>query len=1194
MKKIVVLISAVCLFTHANAQKVPRTPPSHTTPSLFVENKGQWAPEARFKAELPYGAVFITDQGFVYNFVSRQDMEKVHELYEEDKGIDVSNEAIRHHAYKVNFEGANINTSGYSKQQKSNTLFNYFIGNDQSRWVGNVGLYGNIVHENIYNGIDVSISTINQSVKYDFLVATDADASQISLSFEGVKPAITSKGELQLTTSINEVIEKAPYSYQDINGKRINVPTRYQLNNDKLTFVFPEGYNKAYPLVIDPELTFATYSGGNAASNYSFATTYDSEGHLYAGAQAYGIGWPVTTGAFQSTWAGSQDVSVNKYSPDGLSLIYSTYYGGSSVDLPHAMMVNEQDELIIVGTTTSSNLPVTGGCYDNTYNNARDIFVAHFNATGSALIGATYIGSNGVAEPNTFSLTGSSTAVTGQNTTSPLELNIDDAGDIWVVTNTLSNTFPVTANALQGTSAGNMDAVLFKMDPSCTNLLYSTYLGGSGNDAGFGIKFQSDGNIVICGATQSTNFPTTAGVFHPTALGGTFDAFVSVISPGGVLLSSTYLGTGSVDQAVNLDIDCADNIYILGRTDGNYPVSAGVYAMANSDMFIDKLTANLSSSLLSTRVGYNIGGNTKCFPTGFVLDICGNVYISTLTHSGSSTYVVPGMPLTPDAFSTTPDNFYFIALEAGFNDLLFATYFGLPNVDDHTHVGVNRMDKNGIVYHSICCAGTGWPTSPANVYAPNKQNSSGQDIISFKFNFDAINIDLVAESSQGGMDTATHCIRGCKSSFITFERAGELDSALTIHYIISGDATNGVDYQLIADSIVIPANQPTAELEIKPLLIPNPSGVKEVVIQALSPCGCEDGSSNIVREARVKIYDSLFVEIITPLDTICPHTQITIEANIDSTLEYHWLPAAFDQGSLIIHPIPTQTSQYKITATQPGAPATCPPRTIIYTATVEPIPLISFDKKETTVCLMPGDSLDINAYIQPGGINYQYQWAPEDYLRNTTDLNNKFHAPIGDYVKVLSVSTPAAHCSNMDSILIHVAPPFSFTGIYPANDTTIRYGDEVQLDVMGEAAYWIWSPVSYPADPFAKNPVVQPLETTLFTVIGFDEYGCRDTASVLVNVVFGSNAGVANAFSPNGDGLNDVFKIENRRFEKMTVFKIFNRNGQCVYDGKDPEKGWDGTFKGMPCDIGTYYYLIKLIYPDATEKQFKGDLTLIR
>jgi gliding motility-associated-like protein len=1195
MKRAVLLISTLCFIAKTNAQKPPvPVQPSAKTPLLFIENKGQWNQEARYKAALPNGAVFITDNGFVYNFASRDDLNRIHDIYESNKGIDVDNEIVRHYAYKVNFDGCNTGKAVYESGLKSKTHFNYFIGNDQSHWAGNVGLYGNVIHKNIYNGIDVSISSLNETVKYDFLVVPNADANQIALSFEGVKPVITAKGELKIVTPINEIIEKAPYTYQEIDGQRVAVKTQYQWSNGKLVFAFPQGYNKNYALVIDPELTFATYSGGNSASNYSFATTFDKTGHLYAGAQAYGVGWPVSSGAWQGTFSGDVDVAINKYSPDGLTLIYSTYYGGSSTDLPHAMMANDQQELIVVGTTTSSNLATTTGCYDATFNGGRDIFVTHFNLDGSALLGATYIGSNGTTEPSTFSLTGSSTAVSGQNTTSPLELNIDANGDIWVVTNTTSNAFPVTSNALQSTSAGGMDVILFKMNNTCSNLLYSTYLGGSGDDAGFGVKFQSSGNVVICGATKSTNFPTTSGVLHATALGGTFDGFASIISPAGTLLNSTYLGTSGTDQAVNLDIDCADDIYVLGRTDGNYPVSSGVYSMAGTDMFIDKLSPTLSASLLSTRLGYNINGGSQCFPTGFVLDICGNVYISTLTQYGSSSYVVPGMPLSPDAFSTTPDNFYFIALEAGFNDLLFATYFGLQNVDDHTHVGVNRMDKSGVVYHSICCAGSGWPTSPANVYAPNKLNAAGQDIISFKFNFDAVNIDLTKQSSGGGDDTATHCIRGCKSAFINFERAGKLDSALTIHYLISGDASNGYDYQHIADSIVIAPNQSSNVLEIKPLLIPNPTGVKEVIIQALSPCGCEDGSSNVVREARVKIYDSLFVEITTPPITVCPRTPITIEAKIDTSLRFHWSPINFDQGSLIINPIPSATKVYSITATQPGAPATCPPRTISYTVTVETIPQISFEKKNITICLNPTDSLNINAYILPLGVNYDYQWSPAAYLRNDHDLSNLFSAPIGDYRKVLTVSTPIAHCTNKDSIMIHVMPPFAFTGIYPSRDTTIRYGDSLRLNVLGDAVLWYWSPVSYPEDAFAQSPVVHPLQNTLYTVVGFGEFGCTDTATVKVNVDFNSNAGLPNAFSPNGDGLNDEFKIENRRFEKLNEFRIFNRNGQCVYDGMDPEKGWDGTFNKKPCDVGTYYYIVRVVFPDATQKTFKGSVTLLR
>jgi len=99
---------------------------------------------------------------------------------------------------------------------------------------------------------------------------------------------------------------------------------------------------------------------------------------------------------------------------------------------------------------------------------------------------------------------------------------------------------------------------------------------------------------------------------------------------------------------------------------------------------------------------------------------------------------------------------------------------------------------------------------------------------------------------------------------------------------------------------------------------------------------------------------------------------------------------------------------------------------------------------------------------------------------------------------------------------------------------------------------------------------------------------------VLINVDFRSKANMPNAFSPNGDGNNDVFKIANREFEKMTEFKVFNRWGQLVYDGNDPDKGWDGTFKGQPAPMDTYHYIIRLIYPDATEKVFKGDVLLLR
>ena len=1180
-------------YGHGYKPKPPAATPANIKKAIdFAENKGQWDARARYRADVPGGAMFLTDKGFVYNYASAKDLDRIHDLTcGAGKGEkDVSDEIIHHHAYKVNFVGVSDKVT-YTTTEKRSYYNNYFLGNDASHWAGNVGLYGKITQHNIYNGVDVVVYSKGQdALKYDFVIAPGSDPSQIALSFEGVTPKITKEGNLLIKTSVNEITEKAPYTYQVIDGRTVPVISKYKLNKGVLSFDLAEGYNKAYPLIIDPDLVFATYSGGTGTQSfYSFSTTYDAAGSLYAGSQAYGVGWPVSPGAFQATFAGSVDVGVNKYSPDGVTLIYSTYYGGSDEDLPHAMIVNDDNELIIAGTTESTNLPTTGGAYDPTHNGGRDIFITHFNATGSALLGATYIGTS-QADANTFSATTLTTFVTGQNTSSPTEVNFDEDGNIWVVSSTPANNFPVTANAAQATSGGSTDGVLFQMNPTCSNLMYSTYLGGTGNDVIFGIQFNSLGNIVVCGVTQSTNFPTTAGALHSAAPGGTLDGFVTMVSKStGAIMRSTYLGTNNTDQAVNLQVDCADNVYVLGRTQGNYPISAGVYSMANSDLFIDKLAPDLGTSLLSTRVGYAQGSNPQFFPTAFVLDICGNVYVAGLTSTGGS--VVPGMPLTPDAFSTIPDNFYFLALESGFSNLLFATYFGLQNWDDHTHVGIHRLDPSGIVYHSICCNGSGWPTAPSNVYCPNKLNSSGQDIVSFKFNFDAVNIDLNEESTQGGLDTNAHCVRGCKSAFVDFSRTGDLSDPLTIQYLISGTAVNGTDYQNIPTSITIPANQSLAILEIKPLLVPNPTGVKEVIIQALSPCGCEDGSNNIVREAKVLIYDSLYVAILTPLDTICPNTQITIVAEIDTTLDFRWEPAALSQGSLTIRPIPTRTQIYSIIGTQPGAPATCPPRRINYEIFVEPMPVINLQPKELTMCA--SDSADLNAYAGPPGTNYAYNWSPPDYLRDDHSPNNKFFGPVGDYKKIITVNTPVANCTSKDSMVIHVMPPFAFQSVSPL-DTTIKYGDTIRLNSESAAIMWLWTPGTYLDDPLLKSPLARPLESMTYHLIGYDVNGCRDTAEVHINVEYGPKVAVPNAFSPNGDGLNDEFKIGNVFFEKLVEFKVWNRYGQLIYEGKDPKKGWDGTIKGQPAAMDTYFYKIQVAMPDGTPKTFKGDVILVR
>ena len=252
---------------HPATGEVPHT--MKTTTLEFVENKGQWDSRAKFEVSIPGGNMFIANDGFMYNYTSIADMEKYHE--NADNGKDVSNTIFHNHAYKVNFVGANSNVK-YTTANKSVTYQNYMIGNDRSKWASRVGIFGKVNQQNVYNGIDVNIYSKGTSLKYDFVVAPNADANQIKLSFDGVHPELTADGNLKITTSVNEVIEQAPYTYQMVNGVEKKINSRYKLENGIVSFELLEDYDHNLPLIIDPILVFATYSGATGGFFYAYST----------------------------------------------------------------------------------------------------------------------------------------------------------------------------------------------------------------------------------------------------------------------------------------------------------------------------------------------------------------------------------------------------------------------------------------------------------------------------------------------------------------------------------------------------------------------------------------------------------------------------------------------------------------------------------------------------------------------------------------------------------------------------------------------------------------------------------------------------------------------------------------------------------------------------------------------------------
>jgi gliding motility-associated-like protein len=1125
---------------HRATGAVPHIPKSEGL--NFVENKGQWVEQAKFKAEIPGGVMFVTNQGFVYNYVQQSDLNRIHELTHEP-GHNLSNEIVHQHAYKVNFSGANANVK-YTQTDKRSNYNNYFIGNDQSKWASNVGLFGKVTQQNVYNGVDVSIYSKKGSLKYDFVVAPGADANQIALTFEGVQPLLTAEGNLKLKTSVNEVIEQAPYTYQMINGKETAVKSKYKLNNGKLSFEFPEGYDHQAELIIDPVLVFATYSGGTSASNYSDATTYDQDGNLYAGAYAFGIGWPVTTGAFQTTFGnGGTDAAINKYNELGSALIYSTYYGGNGTDLPHAMIVNDQNELILVGSTTSSNLPVNSTAYDTQINGGGDIYVAHFNATATSLIGATYIGGSGT-EPTGIGFNGSFWSNQNQNTTSPVEVNFDATGNIWVVSSTPSNDFPVTANALQSTYGGGAsDGVLFKLNPTCSTLMYSSYIGGTGSDAVSGIKFNSADNLIICGATQSSNFPTTAGVLHATAPGGTTDGFVSIVNAGtGAMMISTFVGTDNEDHAVNLALDESDNVFVLGRTLGNYPVSAGVYNMANSDVFIDKLNPTLTTSLQSTRVG-NPQGGANYFPTAFLHDVCGNTYVAGLN-------AVAGLPTTADAFQTNYTKFWFVVLEPNFSDILFGSYFGAPGdgiYSDHTHVGVNRLDPEGVVYHSVCAnAPTGtFPTTPGS-YAPAKQNS-GQDIISYKFDFEATGVTsgFALDPSINANDTGCapynvkfHNTSTSSETYVwDFGDGTPTSTVIDPTHVFVTPGVYTVTLYAHADSSCI--TDDTAYMTITVLKTELP----DIVVQDTTLCSYQqsivigvqinnpsinntilwqpatgilsnptlaqitvDPSLNNLYYVTVKdtipgicgfsVTDTVHIDL-SPrqLDILNGDTVVCEGAVVPLTVigtpgyTYAWSPSTGVNDTTLLSPTITinQPNIYTVRASYPN----CPDTLVSINIGMHYIPTLELGPNKA-VCQWT--EVAFESTITPYRPDYIYQWTPSEGLSYSTGPNTDLIADTSG-TWYLDVKTPIG-CASRDSIKLIVYP-----GNFGAAATDTGYcpPSEVQLWATGGVSY-SWTPAYGLSDTGIANPVASPLTTTDYTVYIKDIHNCLDTQKLTVSV----------------------------------------------------------------------------------------------
>jgi gliding motility-associated-like protein len=301
---------------------------------------------------------------------------------------------------------------------------------------------------------------------------------------------------------------------------------------------------------------------------------------------------------------------------------------------------------------------------------------------------------------------------------------------------------------------------------------------------------------------------------------------------------------------------------------------------------------------------------------------------------------------------------------------------------------------------------------------------------------------------------------------------------------------------------------------------------------------------------------------------------------------FTWTPGNFLSDSTIQSPlayIPYDTKYYVQTVGRNG----CKVRDSVMIH----VPIHTYDvwPKDTSICA--GESFKMIA----SGDFTDVKWYESDAFNVPVDLTcdncrEPVSTPKAD-TRYYAVLTDKDFCSDTFRVNVTVRPLPEVHIIN--NDTTLKYGQSLQLLVYGGYLY-SWQPVSTLTNPNIVNPVATPTQPTTYYVWGLAENGCRNVDSVRVNIDYRDNLFVPSAFTPNGDGKNDVFRVANLTFQRLQEFRVFNRWGQEIFSTTDAKKGWDGTWKGVPQDMGAYQYLIKVAYPDGLIETYKGDVSLVR
>ncbi len=639
---------------------------SSPSPICFTENLGQWDARVLFRTCTDGTTCWLTTDGLVYQLAGNPEYaDQEHDA--NAHGGSAFPAKLETTLIRATFAGSSTDTDVEGRGLLP-YHFNYFLGDDPSRWRTSVPNYESVVIRDIYPGIDICYHGEAEGLKYDLVLEPGADLSRIAIRYEGILSAyIAADGSLRVETALGSVVEGAPLAYQEQRGTRLPVDINYCMISENTVGFEATGYDPSMPLVIDPpiELVFSTYLDGSG-DDRSTGVEVDLDGCAYITGATASVDFP-TVDPFQGTYmGGTSDIFVSKFGPQGDQLLFSTYIGGEHWDVSTDLAIDPSGCIYILGRTTSSNFPTENAFQAQFNGGVGDAVVVKLFPAGDQLVFSTYFGGNSWEE------------------SSGIALGNDNS--VYFSGSTYSEHFPIHG-ALQGQNAGGMDAFIARFDSSDSpDLIFSTYYGGSSAEYSRSLAVDDAGFCYVAGATLSTDFPVS-NAFQDSFGGGTVDAFlVKLDPPGSQALFSTYLGGTLLDVVYGVDVGPDSRVTVTGSTQSpDFPVYQPFQQnLAGGD---DAFVAQFSENGEQMVFGSFLGGQQNDAGQCICLDQIGNIYIAGSTESEDLPVLNPFQPANAGGTDA------FVA-KFGFVDSLFmdyCTYLGGLSYDRAMAVAVDEL-----------------------------------------------------------------------------------------------------------------------------------------------------------------------------------------------------------------------------------------------------------------------------------------------------------------------------------------------------------------------------------------------------------------------------------------------------------------------------------------------------------------------